>query len=59
MGTALVRLSEVLSTLKRHSTLLATLPHDIRENPCKWRKVLLDTIEQGSSKTLPWKSTFD
>jgi hypothetical protein len=55
-GTALVRLSEVLGALKRHSTLLAALPNGIRDDLCKRREALLEAIEQGPSKAL--ESTF-
>jgi len=55
-GTALVRLSEVLGALKRHSALLAALPHGISEDLCKRREALLDAVEQGPPKAL--ESTF-
>lgn len=55
-GTALVRLSEVLGALKRHSDLLAALPSDIHDDLRKRREALLDAVEQGPSKVL--ESTF-
>jgi hypothetical protein len=51
-GTALVRLSEVLGALKRHSALLAALPQGILEDLCKRREALISAIEEHPSKTL-------
>jgi len=55
-GTALVRLSEVLGALKRHSTLLMALPNGILDELQKRREALLTAVEEGSSKSL--ESTF-
>lgn len=55
-GTAITRLSEVIGALKRHSTLLGTLPQGIAEELHNCREALLKALEHATFDNTPSKS---